>query len=104
MEDRIERNDAGGPRVIGVVEEDDLHARGAGGKDTKICSFGSYGRTEGIGVGSMYLLSGRIMKLDGPLMWIHVPLRSKAGFYPANPLRSCWSGCRPITKRPDESK
>jgi hypothetical protein len=72
VEERIERNDAGWPRVIGVVKENDLHAQGAGGKDTEIGSFGSYGRTEGVGVAGMYLVSGGIVKLGGILVCVHI--------------------------------
>jgi hypothetical protein len=76
---RIERDDADWLRPIGVVEEDDLHSCGVGGKDTEVCSFRSYCRAERIGMADGCLLSSGIVKLNGLLMHNnHLPLHSNA--------------------------
>ncbi len=55
-----------------MVKEDDLHSCGIGGKDTEVCSLGSYGRAERIGMAGINLLS---VGLNERLMWVvHVPL------------------------------
>ena len=68
MQGWIESDDAGGLRVVGMVKEDDLHPCSIGGKDTEVCSCGSYGRAERIGIAGACPLSRRIEKPGGGLM------------------------------------
>ena len=68
MEDRIESDYLGWPRIVGVIEENELHSSGACRKHTKVCSFGGGCRAERIRRGDMSLLYGGIVKLDGLLM------------------------------------
>ena len=60
---RIENDNVGWLRVVGVVEENKLHPSGTCGKHTKVCSLGAGCWTERIWKGGMCLLSGRIVEV-----------------------------------------
>ena len=58
---RIENDNVGWLRVVGVIEENKLHASGTCGKHTKVCSLGAGCRTERIRKGGMCLRGGRFL-------------------------------------------